>query len=235
MGVVFYWAHDKIRNRFTYLVSEGLKGSGDYGVVGFGVFNGQTANKPELNESPHAVLRATYPFKVGKKQIIEASLQGYTGQTTIASDLVSKGTKIRADHTYIDQRVAGTFVIYPQPIGLQAEYNIGRGPEFNTATDSIELRNLAGGYVYVNGMFRWKKQLFFPFVRGQYYNGGKKFELDARSYSVRELEIGVEWQPIKNFEFVAMYTISKRRFEDFAKQNNTQSGRLLRLQAQMNF
>jgi hypothetical protein len=235
MGVFFYWAPDKVRKRFAYLVNEGLKGSGDYGVLGFGVFNGQTANKPELNESPHAVLRATYPVQVGKKQIIEASLQGYTGQTTIASDLVSKGTKIRADYTYMDERIAGTLVLYPQPIGIQAEYNIGRGPEFNAATDSIELRKLSGGYVYVNGMFRWKKQLFFPFVRGQYYNGGKKFELDARSYSVRELEIGVEWQPIKNFEFVAMYTISKRRFEDFVKQDNTQQGRLLRLQAQVNF
>jgi hypothetical protein len=59
--------------------------------------------------------------------------------------------------------------------------------------------------------------------------------LDARSYSVNELEIGVEWQPIKNFEFVAMYTISKRRFEDAVNPVNLQEGSLLRLQLQANF
>ena len=235
LGVFFYWAPDKIRKRFSSLVADGLKGSGDYGVVALGVFNGQTANKPELNNLPHAVARVSYPIKIGKKQIIEPGIQAYTGKYTLASDLISKGTKVRSDFTYMDERVGGTVVMYPQPIGITAEYNIGRGPEFNTATDSIENRNLTGGYVMVNAMLKWKKQVFFPFARAQYYNGGKKFELDARSYTVNEYEIGVEWQPIKNFEFVAMYTISKRRFEDFVKQNNVQQGQLLRLQAQLNF
>ena len=235
LGVFFYWAPDKIRKRFSSLVADGLKGSGDYGVVALGVFNGQTANKPELNNLPHAVARVSYPIKIGKKQIIEPGIQAYTGRYTLASDLISKGTKVRSDFTYMDERVGGTVVMYPQPIGITAEYNIGRGPEFNTATDSIENRNLTGGYVMVNAMLKWKKQVFFPFARSQYYNGGKKFELDARSYTVNEYEIGVEWQPIKNFEFVAMYTISKRRFEDFVKQNNVQQGQLLRLQAQLNF
>ena len=235
LGVFFYWAPDKIRKRFSSLVADGLKGSGDYGVVALGVFNGQTANKPELNNLPHAVARVSYPIKIGKKQIIEPGIQAYTGKYTLASDLISKGTKVRSDFTYMDERVGGTVVMYPQPIGITAEYNIGRGPEFNTATDSIENRNLTGGYVMVNAMLKWKKQVFFPFARSQYYNGGKKFELDARSYTVNEYEIGVEWQPIKNFEFVAMYTISKRRFDDFVKQNNVQQGQLLRLQAQLNF
>ena len=235
LGVFFYWAPDKIRKRFSSLVADGLKGSGDYGVVALGVFNGQTANKPEVNHLPHAVARVSYPIKIGKKQIIEPGIQAYTGKYTLASDLISKGTKVRSDFTYMDERVGGTVVMYPQPIGITAEYNIGRGPEFNTATDSIENRNLTGGYVMVNAMLKWKKQVFFPFARSQYYNGGKKFELDARSYTVNEYEIGVEWQPIKNFEFVAMYTISKRRFEDFVKQNNVQQGQLLRLQAQLNF
>ncbi len=75
----------------------------------------------------------------------------------------------------------------------------------------------------------------FPFLRVQYYSGGKKFEQDARSYTVNEYEFGVEWQPVKNFEFVAEYVTSERRFEDFKIQDNTQKGRLLRLQAQLNF
>jgi phosphate-selective porin len=84
-------------------------------------------------------------------------------------------------------------------------------------------------------MLKIKKQVLFPFFRAQYYSGGKKFEMDARSYTVNEYEWGVEWQPIKNFEFVAEYTRSKRRFEDFRNQQNTQKGGLLRLQAQLNF
>ena len=80
-----------------------------------------------------------------------------------------------------------------------------------------------------------QEQILIPFVRYHYYDGGKKHELDARSYTLKELEIGTEWQPIKNFELVAMYTISDRRFEDFKLQNNKQKGSLLRLQAQFNF
>jgi hypothetical protein len=79
------------------------------------------------------------------------------------------------------------------------------------------------------------KQLLIPFVKYQYYQGGKKFENDARRYIVKDLEIGAEWQPMKNFEFVAIYTISDRTFEDSLLLNNHQKGNLLRLQAQLNF
>jgi len=65
--------------------------------------------------------------------------------------------------------------------------------------------------------------------------GGKKHERDARSYKVNELELGIEWQFSKNFELVAMYTISNRRYEDFILRDNHQAGNLLRLQAQINF
>ncbi|MBK8145736.1 MAG: porin [Bacteroidetes bacterium] len=234
LGVFFYWAPKNIRERFSKLVSDGDKGSGDYGVLGLGVYNGQTANKPELNNRPHVVARLTYPFKIGS-QIIEPALQGYTGKYVVAKDQLSPGVKHVKDLNYTDQRVAASFVMYPKPFGIQAEYNVGKGPEFNPGTDSIEVQNLSGGYITLNYKAHIKKQLIFPFVRGHYYDGGKKHEKDARSYTVKELELGVEWQPSKNFELVAMYTISNRRFEDYSLQNNTQAGRLLRLQAQVNF
>jgi len=234
LGVFFYWAPKKIRERFVMLVRDGYKGSGDYGVFGIGAYNGQTANKPELNNEPHVVARLTYPFLIGN-QIIEPAIQGYTGKWVMASDQLSRGVKTNKDLNYLDQRLAGTLVVYPKPFGIQAEYTIGKGPEYNKKTDSIEVRDLAGGYVYLNMMLKHKKQLFYPFVRAQIYDGGKKHERDARSYSVRELEIGLEWQPVKNFELVAMYTFSERRFEDFSNKDNFQKGQLLRLQAQMNF
>ncbi len=234
LGVMFYYAPAKTRELFSKLVNDGLKGSGDYGVVGFGVYNGQTANKPELNNDRHVVGRISYPFQIGT-QILEAGVQGYTGFYTLASDQLSTGVKYRKDLTYIDKRAAASVILYPKPFGVQAEYNIGKGPEFNTATDSIEAKDLTGGYVMLNYQIKYKNHLFFPFTRIQYYEGGKKHEKDARSYKVNEFEVGVEWQPVKQFELVAMYTISSRRFEDFAKQNNLQEGSLLRLQAQINF
>jgi phosphate-selective porin len=234
LGAFFYWAPKNIRNRFSSLVRDGYKGSGDYGVVGFGVFNGQTANRPEQNDELHVVGRLSYPFAIGN-QIIEPSLQGYTGRYVVTNDQISAGTKFRPSRNYVDQRLAATFILYPKPFGIQAEYNIGKGPEFNKITDSIETRNLTGGYATLTYFIKAKEHLIYPFFRMQYYSGGKKFETDARSYDVNEYEIGVEWQPFRAFELVAMYTISRRRFEDFRRQDNLQQGRLLRLQAQVNF
>ena len=234
LGAMFYWAPQETRKLFSSLVSEGLKGSGDYGVVGFGVFNGQTNNKPEQNKNLHVVGRVTYPMELGR-QLIEPSIQAYTGKYFITKDQLSPGTKIKTGNNYDDQRIAGSFVLYPKPFGIQAEYNWGKGPEFNTATDSIETRPLSGGYATFSYLLRAKEQVIIPFVRVQTYTGGKKHELDARSYDMDELEFGLEWQPFRNFELVTMYTLSRRRFEDFGKQDNFQEGRLLRLQVQVNF
>lgn len=151
------------------------------------------------------------------------------------TDQLTKDVKYAADRNYTDQRVAASFILYPKPFGIQAEYNLGKGPQFNPETDSIETKDLKGGYVTLSYMLKKGKQVIIPFARYHHYEGGKKHELDARSYDVTETEIGVEWQPSKNFELVAMYTISSRRFEDFAKQDNLQEGQLLRLQAQLNF
>ncbi len=234
IGVFFYWAPKEKRKLISELVSSGLKGSGDYGLFGLGVYNGQTANSPELNNQPHVVARFSYPFAV-KSQVIEAGIQAYTGKYVMPVANLSSGVKFLRDRNYVDQRVAASFVLYPKPFGIQAEYNVGNGPEFNKVTDSIEVQSLKGGYVTLSHMTKIRNQTVIPFARYQYYEGGKKHEKDARSYTVNDLEIGVEWQPFKEFELVIMYTISERRYEDFGKQENRQSGNLLRLQAQVNF
>ena len=153
----------------------------------------------------------------------------------MASDQLTPETKVLKSRNYLDKRTAATFVLYPQPFGIQAEYNIGKGPEFNKKTDSIEVQDLSGGYVTLTYMLKYKKQVIMPFCRGHIYDGGKKHELDARSYNVKELEAGIEWLPIRNFELTCMYTISERRFEDMKLQENFQKGSLLRIQAQLNF
>lgn len=77
LAALFYWAPEKTRKLFSELVSKGLKGSGDYGVFAFGLFNGQTANKPEANNNLHIVSRLTYPFQFKNGQIFEAGVQAY--------------------------------------------------------------------------------------------------------------------------------------------------------------
>jgi hypothetical protein len=232
LGVFFYWAPAKIRKQFSSLVNDGFKGSGDYGVFGLGVYNGQTANKPELNFNRHVVARMSYPFEI-KKQVIEPGIQAYKGQYTLSS--LSSGVKTNLTKTYADERIGGTFVLYPKPFGILAEYNVGNGPEFDKWADSITTQRLHGGFITASYKMDFNGQTLIPFVRYQKYDGGKKHELDARSYEVEELEIGAEWQWNKNFELVVMYTMSSRRFEDYAKQNNYQRGNLLRIQAQVNF
>jgi phosphate-selective porin len=234
MGVFFYWAPDKIRKKFATLVKDNYKGNGDYGVFALGAYNGQTANRPELNNNLHVVARASYPFEIGN-QIIEPGIQAYTGRYELPTSLKNGGVTATHDLNYLDQRAAVSFILYPKPFGIQAEYNIGKGPEFNKHTETIETKSLEGGYATFSYRIEHKEQIIFPFTRYQYYRGGKKHEMDARSYDVNEFELGLEWQFSKNFELVATYTISNRRYEDFILQNNDQQGSLLRLQAQINF
>jgi hypothetical protein len=232
LGVFFYWAPPRIRKLFSSLVNDGLKGSGDYGVVGFGLYNGQTANRPESNSNKHVVVRASYPLQ-WKNQIIETGIQAYKGKFSLIT--TSSGVGTIDDKLYTDERIGATLVLYPKPFGILAEYNIGRGPEYDKWSNSVVTSPLKGGYITASYKFDFKGQTLIPFSRYQYYDGGKKHELDARSYEVEELEIGAEWQPNKNFELVLMYTMSARRFEDSDNPYNFQRGNLLRIQAQLNF
>lgn len=234
LGVFFMWAPKAIRDRFASLVNDGYKGSGDYGVFAIGAYNGQTANRPEVNNNQHVVARLTYPFAV-RSQIIEPSIAAYSGRYVVTSDQRSTGVKGRSDWNYADQRVLATLAIAPKPFGLLAEYNVGRGPEYNPQRDSIETQRLHGGFVTATYMLRRGGQTFLPFTRWQVYDGGKKHERDARSYSVNDVEIGVEWQPNPAFEMVAEWYRGDRRFEDKTRPRNQQAGQLFRIQAQFNY
>ncbi|KAA6435486.1 porin [Rufibacter glacialis] len=233
LGVMFYWAPAHIRKRFSELANSRLKGSGDYGVFGLGIYNGQTANRAEANNSQHVVARVTYPFALKNGQIIEPSLQAYTGTYTVTADQLSS-TAIKGGD-FKDQRVAASLVMYPQPFGFQAEYNVGEGPEFDPATNTIQTKDLHGGYAQAMYLVSIGKHHLVPFVKAQFYEGGKKTETDARFSKVYETEIGVEWQPLPNFELATQYTISDRTNRDGKALNNRQNGQMLRIQAQFNF
>jgi hypothetical protein len=232
LGVFFYYAPKKVRELYNSLVNDGLKGSGDYGIFGVGLYNGQTANKPEINNNSHWVARLSYPFKL-RNQIIEPGIQMYSGKYKL--DQTTTGVKKNATLDYLDERMAASFIVYPKPFGIQAEYNVGKGPQYDFVKDSISTKDLKGGYVTLSYLIKVKKHIIIPFARYTFYDGGKKFELDARAYNVKEFEGGIEYQPFKNFEITTSWVHSEKWTSDKAKKDNFQVGSFLRIQCQLNF
>ena len=106
---------------------------------------------------------------------------------------------------------------------------------FNRAARRIENDSLQGGYGQVMYMARFHGQVLSPYFRAIYYGGGKKQELDARRYLVREQEFGLEWQPNPYIELTTAYTHSDRTFEDLQRPDNRQKGQLMRIQLQFNY
>ncbi|MDO4763920.1 MAG: porin [Flavobacteriaceae bacterium] len=230
LGIFFMWTGKKQKEMMKQLKE--LKHSGDFGIFAFGFYNGQTGNNFDKNKKFHWVTRFSYPFKVGN-QILETGIQAYTGKFVLPK--LSKGTLTNSNKEYTDQRLAASFVLYPQPFGIQAEYNIGKGPAFDEKTNSVEEKTLNGGYITLSYFINQWNQTFIPFTRIQHYKGGKKHELDARNYDIQEYEFGVEWHPFKSFELVTMYTYSNRKYQDLATPNYHEKGGVLRLQAQLKF
>jgi hypothetical protein len=233
LGAFVYWAPAATRKLFRMLTDSGLKGSGDYGVLGLGVYNGQGANRAEANGNKHVVARASYPFHAGPKQIVEVGVQGYTGLYRVLASQVTSGVSGGGD--YRDHRLGLSAVLYPQPLGLAAEWNWGDSPEYDPALNAIREQPLEGGYVQASYRALVDGRPLIPFVRAQYYDGGKRQEQDARSYRVEELELGIEYTPAPALEMTAAFTVTDRRFEDGGAPVNRQKGEFVRLQAQLNY
>lgn len=202
MGAFFYWAPAEKREMFSDLVKTGLKGSGDYGVIAFGTYNGQGANRVERNNNMHMVARFTWPFKTATGQFYEYGVQAISGKFTPAVT-----GSVRADREYTDQRVAFHAVMYPQPWGIQAEWNWGEGPELNAARNRVESGSLSGGYIQL----MYRDEDFYghgavqPFIKYQNYNGGMKFQPNAPVTNVSDWEFGVEWQIKKEVELTVVW------------------------------
>lgn len=226
MGVAFYYSPTYYRQMFKELVSNNLKGTGDYGIFGLGVFNGQTANRDEQNESMMRVARVTLPWKTQSGQYYEASLQAYEN----SYDTNSASTV----RNVYDQRSAATFVMYPQPFGFQAEYNVGTGPEFDPKQNKVISKQLRGGYAQVSYQSYFRNHRYHPYFRFQEYHGGKKLDNSARAFT-SEWELGSEWQPNPSLELTVAYASGSRLIQSSATNKISETGHLVRMQAQFNF
>jgi hypothetical protein len=107
-------------------------------------------------------------------QIIEPAIQGYIGDYVLPADTRSTDVKAIKNFEFKDERVAGSFILYPKPFGIQAEYNWGRGPQYNPLNDSIEIRNLKGGYITASCFIKEKKIWYFIPIRAYSNTMGAK-------------------------------------------------------------
>jgi hypothetical protein len=250
LGLFYYWTPEEAQDLFKEVLDEGLKGSGNYGVFAFGAYNGQGGSFVEQNDNLHLVTRLAIPFKLENKQIVELGVQAYTGKYTVLSSAIrplGSGTATRpagtletgATEGITDQRVAGTFVWYPQPWGFQAEWNVGNGPGLNDAQTEVVKRSLSGGYAMVNYKYDTAScGTMFPFARYNHYRGGYKAERNAPFSHINEWEFGLEWQFNPQMELVTQYTITDRT--NTTALSNGQSyrqfdGHLFRSQFQINY
>ncbi len=233
LGVFTYWTPKDVQEIFDYINENNLKGSGNYGMAGFGVYNGQGGSFREQNDNLHSIARLTLPFWLNDCQIVEVSMQGYTGKYAVLSSGVAPantgpGTGIR------DERLAWTFVYYPMPIGFQSEWTVGRGPSLNPAGTAVEESHLYGGYAMMMYRQKLEKGELIPFARWNYYDGGYKTERNAPRAQIEEWEFGTEWQFSKSLELVSMYTITDRTNTAVAPYEQF-NGHLLRFQVQVNY
>jgi hypothetical protein len=217
IGAAFMWAPAKIRERFSELTGKGLKGSGDAGVLAIGAYSGQGPNRPDLNGQLHYVARASYPFRLASGRIFEVGVQAYRGRFVVSTTGIPVGadgasvTPRQGAKGVLDQRAGLSFVWYPQPLGLQAEWNIGTGPELADGGLSIESRRLSGGYVQLDYLRDSRTGKWYPFVRWNYYRRGRKFGTNAPREQINEIDLGIEWSPWSELELTAMYTHSFER------------------------
>ncbi len=231
IGLTISWTPKPVKDRWSDLSKRAQKGAGDHGIVAFSVYNGQTSNKPERNRSRHGAVRLAYPFAFSG-QVLELNVTGFAGRFVMDPATVTTGvaTQVRG---YDDRRVAAALILYPHPIGVTAEWVTGEGPEYDVAANAVQQRSLEGGYLLLTYRRVAGAGWVTPFVRGQYYRGGKKTEQDARRYRMHEYETGIEWQVDSQLELTASWVASDRRYEDAARPDNHLTGSFARLQAQV--
>lgn len=212
LGLFYYYTPAVVQQRFADIMELGLKHTGNYGLFGLGVYNGQGANRGDRNDNQHVIARMSYPWQLASGQFFEAGIQAYSG-SYVPSVGAYRGLDDRViqptvpegfSQGYDDQRVGVSAIWYPQPFGLQAEWNWGRTPGLNLAEERIEEQSLNGGYVQAMLMTRPGNSIMIPFLRWQYFDGANKAELNAPRNRVNDLELGVEWQIRPELELTAV-------------------------------
>lgn len=251
LGLFYYWTPVDKQELFRDLVDGGLKGSGNFGVFGIGVYNGQGGAQLETNRNLHSVARFTWPHRFESGQVVEASIQALTGEYTVegaplrplgrGSAFTPLGTRATNGRKGIpESRACASFIYYPQPFGLQAEWQVGEGPGLSPDQRQVQVRALNGGYIL--GMYKLDTRagIFIPYVRYQQFTGGYRTAANAPFGTTRLTDIGLEWHIWKEVELTAELTVADKlntATVNTARVNNYLNfdGSIFRVQLQLNY
>ena len=241
-GLYYMYASSESRALFKTLVKEGFKGSGDYGVFTAGVYGGTGLNKADNNGEVHSLVRFSYPWVSASGQMYEAGIGAYAGRFKVTTEAIS-GVGTPAVNTrdatdgFNDRRSFATFVMYPQPWGIEAEWTTGQGPQMNDARTAISQSYLNGGYVLLNYRHKYGEQSeLLPYVRWNYFDGARKFGTNAPKLCVNEIDVGFEWQWRKEVELQLQYTMSDERTNSSSSSPKVIDGsQRIALQLQFNY
>ncbi len=234
LGIVAYYTPPKVQKIWDRLTADGQKLFGNYGAFGVGAFNGQGLNRTEGNDGVMLVGLATWPFELDglglDGQVFE--IGGSVMHNRIRPEVRTGGLSTAS---FKDERVNIHAMLYPQPIGVQAEWNWGTGPEFVPASGRIEERPLDGGYVqFIGKIDKSPIGPIFPFARWQYYRGGFKAAVNAPRLETEELELGFEFQLDPALEITTTYGWASRKEADERRFGQAE-GQIVRVQAQWNY
>lgn len=236
LGIVGYYTPPSVQKIWDRLGHDGQKLFGNYGAFGVGVFNGQGTNRTEQNRGLMKVAFATWPFELDG---LGGAFEGQVFEIGGSAMLNDVQPELRSGSispvAYKDNRVGLHAMLYPQPFGIQAEWNWGKGPEFDLDSQSIDTKTLNGGYVQM--MYRLPTDTvgtLIPYGRWQHYRGGWKAGTNAPRLETDEFELGVEWQIWKAFELTVAYARMKRAEAD-ERRTGRAEGNLIRTQVQWNY
>lgn len=230
IGVVAYYTPTRVEDIWERLTEDGQKLFGNYGAFGVGIYNGQGINREEANDAVMAVALATWPFDIGGGRVLEIGGSAYTNR--VQPEVRTGGVSATA---FADERVGLHAILYPAPLGFQAEWNWGRGPEYDRTLRAITTKPLHGGYF--QAMARVKQSPvgpFMPYARWQTYRGGWKAAVNAPRLETDEIELGIEFQPVPALELTLAYARMERAEADERRLGRAE-GDVIRTQLQLNY
>lgn len=230
IGVVAYYTPAAVDDIWERLTEDGQKLFGNYGAFGVGIYNGQGINREEANDAVMAVALATWPFEIGGGRVLEVGGSAYTNR--VQPEVRTGGVSPVA---FADDRIGLHAILYPQPFGFQAEWNWGRGPEYDPVLRGITTKALHGGYVQGTARVRQSPVgPFMPYVRWQTYRGGWKAAVNAPRLETDEVELGIEFQPVPALEWTIAYARMERAEADERRLGRAE-GDVFRTQLQLNY
>lgn len=149
-GLVAFWTDPKDAELFEQARKNDF-GTGDFGNVAVGVYNGQGAAQEEANDAKHISIRLAKPFMIDGERYCEVGASYFTGRYYSSAAARDFDDSLFGAHLYLP----------PNPVGFQAEYFTGR-----TEGDNLD------GF-YAMGLWRPIPQ-GLVFTRYDQYKGSRK-------------------------------------------------------------